>query len=458
MKDSLLSFLLILPIALAPPGLRAQQNNEFEYRTFTDTEGRAIEAVIVDKSDTGVTMLLKSNQQRVPVPFEKLSEEDREYAQSWSKERAIFLQKCRSLTVRSLLELRGYESLEYRLEGNSIMVEGEINGRPSKFLIDTGASTSLLHLAAAEESGCKVGEMIPDMIVGIGGKAPAAWTEIDEIRVGETVIKEQRLLSADLAKDRPPGAGKPQDAIFGAEFLTQLRAVISYRERRIFLRPDLADGEVSSEEAPDFRLFKTDDGKTFRGNVISKTSSAVNLRLENGQETQLAISRLSEADQQYVGAWNEEAATFMRYCRGLTVEELLELRNYQSFAYERKGNHIFVDGKLNELETTFMMDTGADTSLLDVGTATDAECPMIGDMGDHKIRGVAGEADAAEMTVSLLQMGEARLENRSILATDLFAQIPSARGEYGAIFGADFMRELDGVITYKEGRIFLRQD
>jgi hypothetical protein len=137
------------------------------------------------------------------------------------------------------------------------------------------------------------------------------------------------------------------------------------------------------------------------------------------------------------------------------VEELLELREYQSFKYDRRGNHIFVDGKLNELKTTFMIDTGADTSLLHVGAAEKANL-SVGPM-DQKIYGIGGVVMAGVTKVPSLKMGEAEVTNRLILATDLFPKMPQSQ-PYGAIFGADFMRELNGVITYRESRIFLRQD
>jgi predicted aspartyl protease len=426
-----------------------------EYRDFTGANGTTIQAVLVDKTDSDVTLLLKSGQ-RVALSYDKLSEADQKYAKEWSKEKAIFLQKCRSLTVRQLLELRGYESFKFRLDGNSMIVEGELNGNRAKFMIDTGAHSSVLHLDSAKETGCKVGPM-DQKIYGIGGEAPAAWSDVEEIRLGESVIRDQKLLTADLMKDRPQGSVKSEDAIFGAEFLTQLVAVISYREGRVFLRPDLADGEGdgSAPEVPDFRLFKTDAGDTIKGNVLSKTSSAVMLKLENGQEQQFGISRLSPEDQEFVGNWSEDSATFMRYCRGLTVEQLLELRQYQSFEYDRRGNHIFVDGKLNEADTTFMIDTGAELSVLHVDDAEAAGCE-VGPM-DQKLYGVGGEAPAAVTKVALIQMGDAKIENRSVLSTDLFRNRPS-RDDYGAIFGADFMRELDAVVTYRESRIFLRQD
>jgi hypothetical protein len=54
-------------------------------------------------------------------------------------------------------------------------------------------------------------------------------------------------------------------------------------------------------------------------------------------------------------------------------------------------------------------------------------------------------------------MGEAVLTNRRLLATDLTRDGKLPRPDYVGLFGADFMRELDAVITYRESRIFLIQ-
>jgi hypothetical protein len=54
-------------------------------------------------------------------------------------------------------------------------------------------------------------------------------------------------------------------------------------------------------------------------------------------------------------------------------------------------------------------------------------------------------------------MGRAKFENRQLLSVDLFKQLGGNR-EYGAIFGADFMRETDAVITYREQKVFLQPD
>ena len=76
---------------------------------------------------------------------------------------------------------------------------------------------------------------------------------------------------------------------------------------------------------------------------------------------------------------------------------------------------------------------------------------------DQTVYGIGGKAPAAITQVPSLRMGRALFENRRLLSIDLFKQLGGNR-EYGAIFGADFMRETDAVITYREKKIFLQPD
>ena len=134
----------------------------------------------------------------------------------------------------------------------------------------------------------------------------------------------------------------------------------------------------------------------------------------------------------------------------------MTLRSYQSFVYERRGNHIFVDGTLNKNQVTYMIDTGAEGSLLHLWAAKKNDC-QVGPM-DQEIFGIGGKAPAAVTGIDELTMGDAVLTNRKVLSADLARfQKDDALG-YAGIFGADFMRELEAVITYRESRVFLRQD
>ncbi|MDP0490351.1 MAG: aspartyl protease family protein [Verrucomicrobiota bacterium JB023] len=438
---------------------------ESEYRSFTGSNGKVIEAVLLRKSEDGVTLLLR-NGRRADVPLERLSEADQKYISGWNEEEAIFLRECQGLTVRQLLELRGYESMKFEFKSNSIIIDGVINGMEAEFLVDTGAHNTILHVDSAKRADLEVGPMT-ETIYGVAGETQAGWTPVPTILFGESGFKDIQLLAADLAEDRSEEERKEsEDVLLGADLLSQLETVIDYKDRRIFFRPDLSDenqvGEIDFASEDDgknltFRIFKKKDGSTLRGKVVDKGPHVVTLELIDGSELKVPISSLSAEDATYIFDWSEEAATFLAHCRSLTVEELLDLRAYQSFQYERRGNHIYVDGTMNKHDVTFLIDTGADSSLLHLHWAKEYDCD-IGPM-DQWVYGIGGKAPAAAAKVAEITLGNAILSNRVILTTDL-ARADLGRADedvdYVGLFGADYMRELEAVITYRENRIFLK--
>lgn len=451
MKPILLSS---LALGLFLSSAFAQKPAEQEYRDFKSVNGKVIQAVLIDKTDAEAVLLLRSGQ-RANVPLDKLSEPDIDYVKSWNKEKAVFLQKCRGLTIRQCLELRGYESFTFSIENNSIYIDGKINGKPAHLFIDTGAGTSLLDTTYAASAGLTVGPM-DEKIYGVSGEASAGWTPVPSMQLGEAIFKDRRILATDLAKTRPEGSKSKENGILGAEFMSKLDAVISYKERLIFLRPDRSDqNEAADAAALDFRLFKTKEGRTLRGKVMSKTPTVATFQLVGGKTQQIPIANFAAADEAYLKSWSEEGALFLQHCQSLTIHELLTLRKYQSFQFERRGNHIFVDGTLNDNKVTYMIDTGAAGSLLHIDAAKKNGC-QVGPM-DQTVYGIGGQAPAAVTIIPKLTMGEAILTNRKVLATDLTRGDDDKNMGYVGLFGADFMRELDAVITYTENRIFLIQ-
>lgn len=177
------------------------------------------------------------------MEYAKLSDTDRHLVEQWSKLRDDLAKRpeFRSLTVKELLELRNYQSFDYRLSGNQILVDGTIKEVKTRFLIDTGAHGCVVHLEFARKAGLEVGPLT-DKIYGIGGEAPAARTKVPVMKLGEAVIENREVLSADLFKDAGTLEGQGEfDAIFGADFLRELDTVISYKENRMFLRPEISD-------------------------------------------------------------------------------------------------------------------------------------------------------------------------------------------------------------------------
>jgi predicted aspartyl protease len=147
--------------------------------------------------------------------------------------------------------LRAYQSFQYRLEGNHILVDGLINSTKTRFLIDTGAHSCVMDIKFAKEvAKLEVGPM-DQVIRGIGGEAPAAKTKVPLLKLGDAVIRDREALSADIHKGSIGGEGN-HDALFGADFLKELDAVINYKEGRMFLKPDNSDRgpDESKKEEP----------------------------------------------------------------------------------------------------------------------------------------------------------------------------------------------------------------
>ena len=96
-----------------------------EYREFTSAGGKTIKALLVDKTEDTLTLELP-NGKKATLSYEKLSQEDQEYVKEWDKEKELFLTKCKTLTIRELLEIRGYESFKFTLRGNHIFVSGQL--------------------------------------------------------------------------------------------------------------------------------------------------------------------------------------------------------------------------------------------------------------------------------------------------------------------------------------------
>jgi hypothetical protein len=158
-----------------------------------------------------------------------------------------------------------------------------------------------------------------------------------------------------------------------------------------------------TQQTAAFRRFSTRDGKTFYAAVTGKNDLAVNFKLQDGRPTVMQIRDLSQPDQQFVRKWTKFKDDLLNNAQfaKLAVKEMLEMRGYQSFEFDIRGNHIFVEGELNGKATRFMVDTGADTSLLHTETAKNA----VVEMGpfDQEIRGIGGVAPATVCKVTGIQ-------------------------------------------------------
>ena len=126
----------------------------------------------------------------------------------------------------------GITRIPFDLVSNHIYVDGSIDGRKARFLVDTGG-VNLLTPAAAERFGLAgkgklaargVGDQMVDM----------ALAQAKEVRVGEAVLADPVFYVIDLGP-LPKVEGVPADGLVGYEMFRRFGVTLDYARRELVL-------------------------------------------------------------------------------------------------------------------------------------------------------------------------------------------------------------------------------
>ena len=95
-------------------------------------------------------------------------------------------------------------------------VTASIDGVPRRMLIDSGATVTALAPSTAQEAGIQTGTgLAPVVLQTANGTAPAKTGRIDELKVGNIVARNLRIVSS-------PGLGRLD--VLGMNFLSKLQS------------------------------------------------------------------------------------------------------------------------------------------------------------------------------------------------------------------------------------------
>lgn len=112
-----------------------------------------------------------------------------------------------------------------------ITASASVNGKPIRVLFDTGASTSVLKLSAAERVGIsRDDEAVRGAGIGygLGRRGVESWiSPVDSFAIGQEQVNNTRLRVGDITLD---GA----DMLIGADFFLSHRIYISRTRRRLY--------------------------------------------------------------------------------------------------------------------------------------------------------------------------------------------------------------------------------
>ncbi|MBR0560549.1 retropepsin-like aspartic protease family protein [Neokomagataea anthophila] len=116
----------------------------------------------------------------------------------------------------------------------SPIVRATVNGHPVAFLVDTGASQSLIWSAQIEPLGVTT---LPQSILlnGVGGSTFANLVSVDTLGIGSGIARNVTLLSTGEKSGHNTIAGLPIVGLFGADFLRNYDIAMDLPQHQIAL-------------------------------------------------------------------------------------------------------------------------------------------------------------------------------------------------------------------------------
>lgn len=160
-----------------------------------------------------------------------------------------------------VLDTEGALAAIPRHKGDSghIIVETELNGLgPFRFVIDTGASISVVYESARAKLGIEPLQGIQVHVFGITGSGLFPLGDVAEIRVGSELWKDARVA---LLPDSTAATTRI-DGILGTDFLERYAVLYSQQEQLLLLYPKefVADDWYQGWDVIKLREYRVGDG------------------------------------------------------------------------------------------------------------------------------------------------------------------------------------------------------
>ena len=144
--------------------------------------------------------------------------------------------------------LLGFTGVELRelMTGHHLVV-AKLNGRDATFVLDTGANATVVDAGSADAFGLSKSLALPVAAVGLGGAMKASQARLESLRIGDTPIRRNRIMVADLSQLTNllgPMSGGSIHGIIGQDVMAEHRAVIDVARPLLYLM------EADREPAP----------------------------------------------------------------------------------------------------------------------------------------------------------------------------------------------------------------
>lgn len=128
---------------------------------------------------------------------------------------AVALTIASAARAGPVCQMQEVGELPIRFDHGRLLVEAQIDGRPAKMIVDTGATNTLIFRPSAEALGLRIVPIPGVKFYGVGGESGAGRVRIAEFRVANLVAHDEDVL---VSGKQPLGV---EQGLLGADFLLQ---------------------------------------------------------------------------------------------------------------------------------------------------------------------------------------------------------------------------------------------
>lgn len=196
-----------------------------------------------------------------------------------------------------------------------------------------------------------------------------------------------------------------------------------------------------------YRIFTDTQGRKIEAEIITKSDNLVRVRTQQGREHSIKLETLSEADREFVGQWVDPSS--QEALAKTDLSDVMKARGFVGVPFETRDNHLFIDFTIGGHKATFLLDSGAMTSV--VTPAAAAELKLEVRPTAAVVQGVGGGAEVKGEATARDCRFEDSDDSTKIGLVVMDLPITGTEG----LLGSDFFREHHALLDYRGEMLWL---
>lgn len=144
-----------------------------------------------------------------------------------------------SIRSSAQLDLSEYSTLDFEFKKNLIIIKAHVNDKSANFIVDTGASISLLDKKQYKRYKFEYFVSADERLTGFGGRSRLLTTSSVQFRLdGFDLSATYRFNASDLGELNVALSDSDTRVlgIIGSDFLKNYHAIIDYENRKIYFK------------------------------------------------------------------------------------------------------------------------------------------------------------------------------------------------------------------------------